>query len=140
MLPRFGVALARDGGALAKMLLPFRLGVGGPIGSGKQWMSWIDRDDVLRFLEWAIDHDNARGAYNVTAPHAVRNRDFARELGRALHRPAFMPAPAFALRILFGQMADEALLASQRAIPRRAQDEGFVFDAPSVNISLSRQL
>src|SRR5712691_1387448 len=107
---RFGVVFGPNGGALEKMLLPFRLGIGGPIGSGRQWMSWVDREDVLRAIEWAIDHASARGVYNVTAPNPVRNRDFARALGRALQRPAFMPAPAFALRLAFGQMADEILL------------------------------
>ena len=85
---RFGVVLAKDGGALAKLLLPFRLGAGGPMGSGQQWMSWIDRDDVLRIIEWSIDREAARGIYNATAPNPARNRDFARALGRVLHRPA----------------------------------------------------
>lgn len=138
--PRFGVAIAREGGALAKMLLPFKLGAGGPIGSGAQWMAWVDRDDAVRFVEWAIDHDVARGAYNVTAPEPVRNRDFARALGRALHRPAFLPTPAFALRLVFGEMADEALLSGQRAVPHRAEREGFVFEAPSIAVSLARHL
>lgn len=134
VMMRFGVVLARDGGALAKLLLPFRLGVGGPIGSGQQWMPWIDRDDVVRAIEWAIDRDSARGVYNVSAPEPVRNRELARELGRALHRPSFFPAPAFALRIAFGQMADEALLSGQRVLPRRLEGEGFEFrsrDLPS---------
>src|SRR5438270_6405054 len=94
---RFGVVLAKDGGALAKLLLPFGLGAGGPMGSGQQWMPWIDRDDILRIIEWSIDRDATRGTYNATAPAAARNRDFARTLGRVLHRPAFMPTPAFAL-------------------------------------------
>src|SRR5262245_32807779 len=89
VLLRFGVVLG-PGGALKKMLLPFRFGLGGPLGSGRQWMSWIDREDVLRMIEWAIDHQSARGVYNVTSPNPVRNRDFTRALGRALHRPAFM--------------------------------------------------
>ena len=140
VLPRFGVVLAKDGGALAKMLLPFKLGVGGPIGSGKQWMPWVDRDDAVRFIVWAIEHESARGAYNVTAPQPVRNRDFGRALGRALHRPAIMPAPAFALKLMFGQMADEALLGSQRALPKRALAEGFTFEAPAIDASMARQL
>jgi len=140
VLIRFGVVLAPDGGALKKLLLPFKLGAGGPIGSGRQWMSWIDREDALRFVEWAIDHRNARGAYNATAPEALRNRDFARVLGRALHRPAVFPTPAFALRLAFGEMADEALLASQRALPRRAMDEGFGFERSTLAESLARQL
>src|SRR5438270_4566171 len=94
---RFGVVLAKDGGALAKLLLPFRLGAGGPMGSGQQWMPWVDRDDILRIIEWSIDRDATRGTYNATAPNPARNRDFARTLGHVLHRPAFLPTPAFAL-------------------------------------------
>lgn len=140
VLPRFGVVLARDGGALAKMLLPFRLGVGGPIGGGEQWMSWIDRDDAVRFVIWAIDHDAAAGAYNVTAPEPVRNRDFARALGRALRRPAVLPVPAFALRLAFGEMADEALLGGQRVLPERAEADGFVFETRTVADSLAKHV
>jgi uncharacterized protein len=138
VIPRFGVALAADGGALKKMMLPFKLGAGGPVGSGDQWMAWIDRDDAVRFIEWAIDNRSARGVYNVTAPQPVRNRDFSRALGRALHRPAFLPAPAFALRAAFGQMAEEVLLGGQRAVPRRAEREGFRFDHPTLDASLAR--
>jgi uncharacterized protein (TIGR01777 family) len=137
---RFGVVLAADGGALKKMLLPFKLGAGGPIGSGEQWMSWVDRDDAVRMVEWAIAHDSARGVYNVTAPEPVRNRDFTKALGRALHRPAFVPAPAFALRLAFGEMADEVLLGGQRAVPRRAEREGFVFEVPALEASFARHL
>jgi uncharacterized protein (TIGR01777 family) len=140
VIPRIGVVLDRHGGALAKMLLPFRLGIGGPIGGGKQWMSWIDRDDVLRAIEWMIDHDEARGVYNLTSPNPVRNRDFARALGRALHRPALLPTPALALRLLFGDMADEALLGGQRAVPSRITREGFAFDYPTIDQSLAHAL
>jgi uncharacterized protein (TIGR01777 family) len=133
---RFGVVVAKDGGALKKMLLPFRFGAGGPIGSGEQWMSWVDRDDVLRAIEWAIDHPEVRGTYNITAPEPVRNRDFARALGRSIHRPSFMPTPAFALRLLFGEMADEILLGGQRVVPSRATREGFTFAYPTLEASL----
>lgn len=137
---RLGVALAPDGGALKKMMLPFKLGAGGPVGSGRQWMSWIDRDDAVRAVEWAIDNGGARGVYNATAPQPVRNRDFARALGRALHRPAFMPAPAFALRIAFGEMAEEVLLGGQRVVPRRAEREGFRFDHPTLDAALAKSI
>lgn len=137
---RFGVALSPEGGALKKMLLPFKLGAGGPVGSGEQWMSWIDRDDVVRMIEWAIDDQGPRGIYNATAPEPVRNRDFARALGRALHRPAFLPAPAFALRIAFGEMAEEVLLGGQRVVPRRAEREGFRFEVPTLDASFARHL
>jgi uncharacterized protein len=138
---RFGVVLATDGGALAKLLLPFRLGAGGPMGSGKQWMSWIDRDDILRIIEWSIDRDTTRGTYNATAPAPARNRDFAQTLGRVLHRPAFMPTPAFALRLALGsEMANEMLLAGQRVLPKRAQDEGFEFAYPDLEAALNHAL
>ena len=140
VLLRFGVALAPDGGALQKMMLPFKLGAGGPVGNGRQWMSWIDRDDAVRAVEWAIDNGGARGVYNATAPQPVRNRDFARALGRALHRPAFMPAPAFALRIAFGEMAEEVLLGGQRVVPRRAEREGFRFDHPTLDAALAKSI
>ncbi|HYI10966.1 MAG TPA: TIGR01777 family oxidoreductase [Thermoanaerobaculia bacterium] len=137
---RFGVVLAEEGGALAKMLLPFKLGAGGPIGSGEQWMSWIGRDDAIRMVEWAVDHGTVRGVYNATAPEPVRNRDFTKALGRALHRPAFLPVPAFALRLAFGQMADEALLGSQKVLPRRAEAEGFTFEAREIASGLAKAL
>jgi hypothetical protein len=135
---RFGVVLAADGGALAKMMLPFKLGAGGRIGSGRQWMSWIDREDALRMIEWAIANQNARGAYNVTSPHPARNREFARALGKAVHRPAILPTPAFALKLVFGEMADEVLLAGQRALPRRAEREGFRFSSPDLEPVLAK--
>ncbi|HXG57489.1 MAG TPA: TIGR01777 family oxidoreductase [Thermoanaerobaculia bacterium] len=138
VIVRLGVVLDEEGGALERMLLPFRLGVGGPIGSGRQWMSWVDRADVIRFIEWAALRREARGVYNVTAPEPVRNRDFAKALGRALHRPAVIPAPAFALRMLFGEMADEVLLGGQRVVPSRATAEGFSFTYPKLEQSLQR--
>jgi len=137
---RFGVVLATGGGALKKMLLPFKLGAGGPIGSGAQWMSWIERDDAVRMVEWAIDNDSVRSVYNATAPQPVRNRDFARALGRAVSRPAFMPAPGFALKLAFGQMAEEALLAGQKVLPRRAEREGFRFELPTIDAALAHAL
>jgi uncharacterized protein (TIGR01777 family) len=134
---RLGIVLAADGGALAKLLLPFRIGAGGPMGSGRQWMSWIDRVDVLRMIEWSIDHDTARGVYNVTAPTPATNRDFAKALGRALHRPAILPTPAFALRLALGsEMAEEMLLSGQRVLPRRATEEGFEFAYPELDTAL----
>jgi uncharacterized protein (TIGR01777 family) len=127
VLFRFGVVFDRDGGALNQIMLPFRFGAGGPIGSGRQWMSWVDRTDVIRAIEWAIDGTGVGGTYNITAPEPVRNGDFARALGRAMHRPAIMPTPGFALRLVFGDMADEMLLGGQRVVPSRATAEGFAF-------------
>ncbi|MGZ4807883.1 MAG: TIGR01777 family oxidoreductase [Thermoanaerobaculia bacterium] len=140
VIARLGVVLGKDGGALAKMLLPFKLGAGGRIGSGGQWMSWIDRDDVLRFLEWAIDDEHVRGVYNVTSPEPVRNRDFVRALGRALHRPTILPVPSFALRLLFGEMANETVLGGQRVLPKRAMSEGFQFTHPEIGEALEQEL
>jgi uncharacterized protein (TIGR01777 family) len=124
---RFGIILARHGGALAKMMLPFKLGVGGRIGSGQQWMSWVTLDDVVGILRFALENGGVQGAVNVAAPGAVRNAEFTRELARALHRPALFPAPAFALRLVLGEMADALLLSSQRVAPRKLQQLGYRF-------------
>jgi uncharacterized protein len=125
-LVRTGVALHPEGGALAKMLLPFKLGAGGPQGSGRQFMPWIHRDDWVDLVRWLISDSAARGAFNATAPEPVTNKAFARSLGRALSRPAFLPVPAFGLRILLGEMSD-LLVTGQRAIPARALEMGFRF-------------
>jgi uncharacterized protein len=137
---RFGVVLDAHGGALAKMLPPFRFGLGGPIGNGRQWMSWIDRDDVIRVIEWAISHDDVRGVYNAVAPEPVRNRDFTRALGHALHRPAIIPVPAFALRLMFGEMASGTVLPSQRVLPARLLAESFTFHYPTIDEALVHSL
>lgn len=137
---RFGVVLGPDGGALQKMSLPFRLFVGGPIGNGQQWLSWIDRADVIRLVRWSIETTSLRGVVNATAPHPVRNRDFSAMVGAVLHRPSFMPAPAPVLRLTLGEMADGMLLASQRAVPRRLEQLGFVFEYPQVRASLEKAL
>jgi len=138
---RVGIVLAANGGALAKLLLPFRLGAGGPMGNGRQWMSWIDRDDVLRLIEWAIDHDAALGVYNATAPNPVTNRDFARVLGHVLRRPAILPTPAFALRLALGtEMANEMLLTGARVLPKRATEEGFEFAHPQLDEALKHAI
>ncbi len=140
VIPRFGVVLAKDGGALQKLLIPFRIGAGGPVGSGTQWMSWVDRDDVIAFIEWAIENGQARGVYNLTAPEPVMNREFGRVLGGVLHRPAILPTPGFALRLAFGEMADEMLLGGQRVVPARALKEGFSFRYPTLDASLKHAL
>jgi uncharacterized protein (TIGR01777 family) len=124
---RTGLVLGRDGGALREMLFPFRIGMGGPLGSGRQYWPWIHLEDWLAMTQWLVENPNAAGAFNATAPEPVPNREFARELGRAMHRPSFMPAPAFALRLVLGEMADALLLAGQRAVPRKAEDLGFAF-------------
>ena len=129
---RFGIVLAREGGALPRMLTPFRMGVGGPLGSGRQWMSWIAIDDAVAAVLEALRNEAARGPINAVAPEPVRNAEFAARLGEALGRPAIIPAPAFALRALFGEMADGALLASQRVLPVRLTALGFRFKYPAL--------
>jgi len=123
---RIGVVLGRDGGAFAKLLPPFRAGVGGRVGSGRQWMSWIHLEDMVRLLEFAVVTPGARGPINGVAPNPVTNPEFTRELGRVLHRPTIFPVPAFALRLALGEMST-VLLASQRVRPARALALGFTF-------------
>lgn len=124
--PRIGVVLGRGGGALAQMLLPFRLGVGGRLGTGQQWMSWIALDDLVSLIEFAIEEAALSGPVNAVAPNPVTNAVFTRELAAALHRPAILPVPAFALKILFGEMS-QILLGGQRVIPQAALRAGFPF-------------
>ena len=138
---RFGVVLARGGGALAKMLPPFRLGLGGPLGPGRQGMSWIALEDVVAAVGFLLAADSVAGPVNLTAPGAVTNREFAAALGRVLHRPACLPAPAFALRLLLGrEMADELLLSGARVVPARLLAAGFRFACPDLEPALRRVL
>jgi len=132
---RVGVVLDREGGALAKMLTPFKLGAGGPVGSGKQWMSWIHQADMVGILLLALDHADARGPVNGTAPNPVTNKEFGKALGRALHRPSFMPTPAFALRLMMGEVA-EVVTAGQRVLPRRALELGYQFRFANIDEAL----
>jgi uncharacterized protein (TIGR01777 family) len=138
--PRIGVVLSRDGGALSKMLLPFRMGVGGKIGSGEQWMSWITMTDLVRILLRGLDDELMSGVYNTVTPQPVRNRHFVRALGAALHRPAILPMPGFVIRGLFGQMGVETILGSERVIPVRLQDAEFRFEYPDLEMALERVL
>lgn len=132
VLLRTGVVLHREGGAIQKLLLPFKLGVGGPIGSGRQWWAWIHRADWIAMTMWALNTAGVSGPLNVCAPEPSQNKDVMRALGRAVRRPALVPTPAFALRAAFGEMADEMLLASQRAVPKRALDGGFSWTLPAL--------
>jgi uncharacterized protein (TIGR01777 family) len=136
---RIGVVLTAKGGALEKLLLPFRMGVGGRIGSGRQWMPWISLDDAVEVILRAIRDERLRGPVNAVAG-SVRNADFTDALARALHRPAIFPVPAFGMRALFGQMADEALLAGQRAEPARLREIGHVFHHPTLDTALAAAL
>ncbi len=129
---RFGVVLSPQGGALAQMLPIFRLGLGGKLGSGQQWMSWIALPDAVRAIEFALAAESLSGAINVVAPSAVTNLEFTRTLGHALARPTLLTAPAFALKLVLGEMADGAVLASQRVIPQRLQAAGFEFQHPKL--------
>ena len=122
------------------MLPPFRFGAGGPVGSGRQYWPWIHRSDWVDLVRFVIDTATASGPINATAPAPVTNAEFARALGRAMHRPAFMPAPAFALRLLLGEMADALLLSGQRAIPARAEKLGFTFAFRQVDDALRAAL
>jgi uncharacterized protein len=133
---RTGLVLERDGGALPQMLPPFWFGAGGPVGAGRQCWPWIHRDDWVALVRWAIDTPDVSGAINATAPHPVSSKTFARALGRAMHRPAFMPAPAFALRLLLGEMADALLLSGQNAVPAKAERAGFQFKYRDVDQAL----
>ena len=137
VLIRTGLVLERSGGALPEMLPPFRFGVGGPLGSGRQFYPWIHLADWIAMVRWAIATTRIAGPLNVTAPAPVTNAAFARALGHALHRPAFMPAPGFALKLLLGEMADALLLSGQRALPAKAQREGFTFRYERVEDALA---
>lgn len=133
---RTGLVLARGGGLVAKMKTPFTFFVGGPIGSGANWMSWIHRDDWIAMVKWAMTTDTIRGALNVTAPGAVTNKEFSKALGRAMHRPSAIPVPTFVLRTMFGELADVALFASQRVTPLKAEENGFAFKYANVDDAL----
>ncbi len=137
---RFGMILAAGGGALHMMLPAFKLGLGGPLGSGKQWVSWITLDDVLAVIRFAIEDERLHGPVNVVAPEAVTNRDFSRTLGRVLHRPAIMPVPAFALRLTLGEIADGLLLASARVSAARLKASGYRFLYPQLATAFQRLL
>jgi uncharacterized protein (TIGR01777 family) len=123
---RFGVVLGRGGGALKKILLPFRLGLGGRLGSGHQWMSWIHLDDLIALIGFAIESEQCKGVMNAVAPHPVTNDEFTHDLARALHRPAAFPVPEFGLKLLYGEMS-QVILGSQRVIPEAALQAGFQF-------------
>ncbi|HEY7826434.1 MAG TPA: TIGR01777 family oxidoreductase [Candidatus Acidoferrales bacterium] len=137
---RFGVILSPDGGALPRMVRPFRIGLGGRLGSGEQWMSWIALDDVLEIIRMAICGDEWSGPINVVAPNPVRNLDFTRVLAEVLHKPAIFSVPAFALRLALGEMADALLLASQRVTPAWLISAGYSFRFPEIEPALRAML
>jgi uncharacterized protein len=135
---RQGMVLARDGGALERMLLPFKLGVGGRVGSGEQWWSWIAIEDATAAYAFVL-HTELSGAVNLCSPNPVTSKQFTDALGRAVRRPTVFPAPGFAIRLLFGEMAD-VLLRGRRALPARLLDAGFEFSAPTIDVALARAL
>ncbi len=140
MNSRFGIILDKEGGALKKMLTPFRMGIGGRIGSGKQWMSWIALDDVVGALKLALTNESLTGPVNFVAPNPVRNAEFTKTLGHALSRPTLLPIPAFGVRLAFGEMADALLLSSQRVEPKILKGAGFEFQYPELGLALSHVL
>ncbi len=133
---RFGIILSAKGGALAKMLLPFRLGAGGIIGSGRQYMSWVSIDDVVGAIEHALAHETLNGPVNVVAPAPATNHEFTKTLGKVLRRPTLFPMPGFAARLVFGEMADALLLASARVVPDRLRASGYSFRHPDLEPAL----
>ena len=137
---RFGIVLSPAGGPLAKMLTPFRLGLGGVVGTGKQYMSWIALDDVLGAIQHALSTEDLQGPVNVVAPQAVTNQAFTTTLGKVLGRPTVVPLPAFAARLAFGEMADALLLASTRVVPARLQASGYTFQYPELEGALRHLL
>jgi uncharacterized protein (TIGR01777 family) len=137
---RFGLILSAEGGALAKMLPPFKLGVGGNVGSGRQFYSWVSLADVVDIVHFALASERVSGAANVVAPQAVTNAEFTKTLGRVLSRPTFFPAPAFGLRLAFGEMADALLLASARVEPKRLRAAGYTFKHPQLEGALRHAL
>jgi uncharacterized protein (TIGR01777 family) len=127
VLSRTGIVLSKDGGALAAMLIPFKFGVGGVVGSGKQWMSWISLDDLVAIFNFLLENESMRGAVNVVAPNPVTNEEFTKTLGSVLYRPTILPLPAFAVNLVFGEMGDALLLDSTRVVPKRLTDAEYEF-------------
>ena len=134
---RTGIVLGKKGGALAKMLPAFKLGLGGPMGTGRQWMSWIHINDLTGLILYAINHKDIKGAINGTAPKPVTNKEFTSTLASVLKRPAYLPMPAFVLKLMLGQMAEELLLSGQRVIPKKILDAGYDFQYAELENALS---
>jgi uncharacterized protein (TIGR01777 family) len=140
VLLRIGAVMGKDGGVLQKLLMPFRLGLGGPIGHGRQWFSWIDRDDLIGIILHIIHTPKITGPVNATAPNPVSNRVFAKALADVLGKPCMFPAPAFAMRLVFGAMADEIMLEGQKVMPQKAIESGYKFLYPGLTASLQKIL
>lgn len=137
---RTGVVLSKESGALAEMLTPFKFGVGGVIGSGKQWMSWITLEDTIAAYNRVLEDEHLRGAFNATSPHPVTNEEFTKTMGSVLYRPTILPLPEFAVNFLFGEMGDALLLDSTRAVPKRLEEAGFEFKFTDLETTLKHEL
>lgn len=137
---RIGVVLSPEGGALQKMLLPFKMGLGGPLGSGDQYWSWITLDDILNAMEFLLDHEEIKGPVNFVSPQPLTNKEFTKALGQALHRPTVFQAPGFALKMAMGEMAQELLLASAGAKPKVLEEAGFAFEHPDIHTAFTKIL
>jgi uncharacterized protein (TIGR01777 family) len=137
IITRFGMVLDKNRGVLKQMSLPFKLFVGGPVGSGNQWMSWVHIEDLVRAVEFLLSQPECSGTYNITSPNPVRNKHFAHSLGQVMHRPSFFTVPGFVLKTLFGQMAEELLLAGQQVLPSRLLNAGFEFKYPEIESALN---
>lgn len=133
---RFGVVLGKEGGSLAKMMPAFKMGMGGPLGDGQQWVSWVSIGDVVKTVEFSLNHETLAGPVNVVSPHPVRNKEFAHTLGHALHRPEVVPIPKRMLKFMFGEMAEETVLASTKVLPHKLQLEEFQFSHPDLHTAL----
>lgn len=136
VLLRTGIVLSKDGGALGTMLTPFKLGVGGVVGSGKQWMSWISLDDQVAIINFVIENESIRGAVNAVSPNPATNEEFTKSLGDVLYRPTILPLPEFAVSMMFGEMGDALLLASTKVLPKRLLDAGFEFQYPGLRAAI----
>ena len=130
-MTRFGIVLGKDGGAMKKMVPAFRYFAGGPMGNGRQWFPWIHMDDLLSAVMLVMEKTNIKGPVNFCSPQPVRNRDLAKTLGRILHRPSFMPAPGFMIRLILGELGS-SLLCSQHSVPRVLLKHGFIFEYPDI--------
>src|SRR6266404_5742878 len=137
---RFGPILAREGGMLAKLLTPFKMGMRGKVGSGKQYISWVAIDDVVKAIKLALKDESFRGPLNIVSPHPVTNEEFTKTLGHVLSRPTALAMPAFAVRLAFGEMADEMLLTSQRVIPKKLNNAGYEFEYPELEVAFRKYL
>jgi uncharacterized protein (TIGR01777 family) len=138
--PRIGVVLSKDGGALDKMLTPFKLGVGGVVGSGKQWMPWIALDDMIGVIHFALENDDLKGAVNTVSPNPATNEEFTKTLGKVISRPTILPIPEFAIKLLFGEMGETLLLQGQRMQPKRLEEAGFRFKYPNLEDALKHAI